>query len=104
VFDDVIDPTGMVVNDFAKAAIGLWSLIGFKKKLGGMADGAKRVADLVGDARRQSSKGGELQLLSFLGKQAVVFDEEQCVRLRMRCKRSDAHADIRSVGPGFQAR
>ena len=42
-----------------------------------MTDGAKRIANLVGDARRQASERGELQLLSALTGLGSVFEEHQ---------------------------
>src|SRR5690606_36443232 len=93
-----------------------WRLVGFKQQLGGVADGTERVANLMGNARRQTTEGGEIQLLRFLGKPAIVFDEDQRVRLHRRlCSRwrsrymvrlegREADADVRPLGPGFQPR
>ena len=57
----------MVLDDLRQTPIRLFQVLRLLQQLGGVADRAERVADLVGDAGGQATQGGQLELLGLLG-------------------------------------
>ncbi len=77
ILDDLVHTLAVIIDDLKQALVAAGELIRFAEQLAGVADGAEGVAYLVGDAGGQSAQGSELELLSLLGNQAVVFDKDQ---------------------------
>ncbi len=69
----------MVMNDLREAGFALVQILGLPKQLGRVADGAKRVADLMGDVRRQPTQPRQLELLRLLLKLAGVLQKDRDV-------------------------
>ena len=67
----------MTLDDVEHFTIAGLKVTGLRHQLRGMADGAKRIADFMGDACGQSPQRSQFHLLGLLGHFAGVFDEHQ---------------------------
>ncbi|MCY1530415.1 hypothetical protein D9M68_656000 [compost metagenome] len=68
-----------------------------------MADGAERVADLVGDAGGQAPEGDQFELLGLLGDLRDVLEEHQDVLLAAMLQVDEAGLQRRAVDEGLDA-
>ncbi len=77
VLDHQIHPPRLIVNDLTETPVRNGQFLGFQQQLGGMTDGAQRVADLVGDTGGQSAQRGQFELLGLLGNLRQIIEKYQ---------------------------
>ena len=97
VLDDQIHAPRVVLNDLRQATVRAVQLLGLLKQLCGMADGAQRVAYLVGNAGGESSERCELELLRFLRNLRDVLEKDQGVELVAMLQGGEARLERRAT-------
>ncbi len=76
VLDDPVHALRVLMNNLRHTLARRLHGAGLRQQLARMADGAQRVADLVGDAGRQPSEGGQFHLLGLLRHGRGVLEKD----------------------------